>query len=274
MTHSVAWFLGYKKKRNSHDEINKFENLLSILIWRFRNSMSNKIKYSSVNSTNLDMDHSFENTTSYPVRKESKPGFVQRFQSFIKDRLGSRKDINGELFKATFGEFLATFLFFFCAEASAMNNLRQSQPENLALAAVSITFGATGLIMAFWEISGACFNPAVNFSLYIHGQIPFIKCMILIYDAPFKWLISTQKKVILYTAAQLCASILSAITVSLIFPNDGSTIQKLVVQLGPGVEPYQAFVMEFMLTFVLLFVVFSTALDKGTLFMKKILWCS
>ena len=148
--------------------------------------MSEKAKYSGLESTHVELSHIYNNDVSsrHPEHKEA-PSFYQRLKSFLRSRLGSKKDLNGALFKATFGEFLATFLFFFCAQATALNNLRQSSPENVALAATSITFGATGIIMAFWELSGACLNPCVTFSQFIHGHKSFATCKIIL---PLSWM--------------------------------------------------------------------------------------
>ena len=70
-----------------------------------------------------------------------------------------------------FGEGLVTFLFLFVVEAIAINNQRQTQPENLVLSAISTAFCAFALIYSFADVSGAHFNPAVTFATVITGKV-------------------------------------------------------------------------------------------------------
>jgi glycerol uptake facilitator-like aquaporin len=75
------------------------------------------------------------------------------------------------MMRAVLGEGLVTFLFLFVVQATAINNQRQSSPENLVLGAISTGFCAVALIYSFADVSGSHFNPAVTFATIITGKL-------------------------------------------------------------------------------------------------------
>ncbi|KAJ1556516.1 hypothetical protein HK405_002667, partial [Cladochytrium tenue] len=79
------------------------------------------------------------------------------------------------LFRAVFGEGLCTFLFLFIVEATAVNNGRQENPENLVLGAIATGFCSIALIYSFADVSGAHFNPAVTFATIVTGKVSLRK---------------------------------------------------------------------------------------------------
>lgn len=105
---------------------------------------------------------------------------------------------------------------------------------------VALTFGlvVTALIFAFGHISGAHFNPAVTISFLLLKKID-------------------SKSALCYLLVQLIGALLASMTICYLFGN--------VANLGatlPRGSLQQAFIMEFLLTFLLVIVIFTSALHK------------
>ena len=154
------------------------------------------------------------------------------------------------LFKAVAGEGLCTFLFMFVVMATAVNNGRQQVQENLVLGAISTAFLSVGLIYSFADVSGAHFNPAVTFACMITGKV-------------------SVRKGINYMLVQCFAAVAATIMLLVVFPKvtgtNGSVsiAASVVIDVHPDTSLWHAFFMEFMLTFILVYVVFATAFDTG-----------
>lgn len=151
------------------------------------------------------------------------------------------------LLRAVFGEGLVTFLFLFIVEATAVNNGRQEVPENLVLGALSTALCAVALIYSFADVSGAHFNPAVTFATIVTGKV-------------------SLKKGLMFIGIQLVASILATSFLMVVFPrpHDGSfhdIPSAVVLDISPTALVVNAFFMEVILTFVLVYVIFATAFD-------------
>ncbi|KAJ3103178.1 hypothetical protein HDU97_010311 [Phlyctochytrium planicorne] len=151
------------------------------------------------------------------------------------------------LVRAVLGEGLVTFLFLFIVEATAVNNGRQEQPENLVLGAISTAFASVALIYSFADVSGAHFNPAVTFGCIIAGK-------------------TSIKKGLLYIGVQLLAGIFATLYLMAVFPKpkDGyfkDLASSVVVSLDSTAHVVNAFFMEVSLTFILVYVIFATAFD-------------
>ncbi|KAJ3233709.1 hypothetical protein HDU81_002031 [Chytriomyces hyalinus] len=151
------------------------------------------------------------------------------------------------LLRAVFGEGLVTFLFLFIVEATAVNNGRQENPENLVLSAISTALCSVALIYSFADVSGAHFNPAVTFATIVTGKV-------------------SLKKGLMFIGIQLLAAILASSFLMVVFPHpmQGSyrdIPSSVLVNLNPGVPLVHGFFMEVILTFVLVYVIFATAFD-------------
>lgn len=156
------------------------------------------------------------------------------------------------MFRAILGEGLVTFLFMFIVMSTAVNNGRQSNPENLALAAISTAFASVALIYSFADVSGAHFNPAVTFATIVTRKV-------------------SVRKGLAFIGIQLFASVFATLFQMVVFPgvganNDVGDIPAfLVVDLNPQSNIMNAFFMELSLTFILVYVIFATAFDTGNL---------
>ncbi|KAJ3090206.1 hypothetical protein HK102_004412 [Quaeritorhiza haematococci] len=151
------------------------------------------------------------------------------------------------LLRAVFGEGLVTFLFLFIVEATVVNNGRQANPENLVLGCVSTAFCSIALIYSFADVSGAHFNPAVTFATMVTGKV-------------------SVRKGAAFIGIQLLAGIIATAALMVVFPKPFDQGYKsipaaVVVDLDPTARVVNAFFMELILTFILVYVIFATAFD-------------
>ncbi|XP_058734366.1 aquaporin NIP6-1-like [Vicia villosa] len=141
------------------------------------------------------------------------------------------------LAKKVGAEFIGTYILMFAGIATAIVNQKTQNSETLIGCA-----GATGLavmiiILSTGHISGAHLNPAVTISFAALKHFPW-------------------KNVPLYIGAQVLASICAAFSLKGVFHpfmNGGVTV--------PSVEYGQAFALEFIISFNLMFVVTAVATD-------------
>ena len=141
--------------------------------------------------------------------------------------------------RAILGEFLATLVFLFVAEMSIINLSQHSKAPGLAQA-LAQGFIGIAVIYSFADVSGAHFNPAVTFACWIAGK-------------------TSNRRAILYVLAQLLGSIVASALVNAVAAP--GMLDLLLVHKGPGIAVWQAILMEVLLTFVLVFVIFTTAFD-------------
>jgi aquaporin Z len=131
---------------------------------------------------------------------------------------------------ALYGELLGTYAMVFCGTAAmAVNEVNGS----ISHVGVAITWGliVMAMIYAFGELSGAHFNPAVTVGFALSGR--------------FAW-----KNVPIYIVMQVIAAILASITVKYLLPESefiGASI--------PSIDATRAFVLETILTFILMIVI-------------------
>src|SRR4051794_39971451 len=139
-------------------------------------------------------------------------------------------------------EFIGTFALVFAGTgAIVINDASNSAVTHVG---VAITFGLIVLAMIYTlgDISGAHLNPAVTTGFFLAGRFP-------------------GASVLPYIGAQLAGAILASLVLRFLFPNHpnfGAT-------LPAGSDP-QSFVLEFILTFPLMFVTLNVspgAKEKG-----------
>jgi len=146
--------------------------------------------------------------------------------------------------RAIVAEFLVTFLFIFTICANGLNEARTHVTTAAVSAGISTGFAATALIFAFGGLSGAHFNPAVTLGAMIGLKINWIMGLV-------------------YMFVQLVAAIGAVGLLMYLFPGDG-TAAALVLKPGDGVSWGQAGLMEVVLTFILVFVIWCTAMGPKT----------
>jgi aquaporin Z len=144
-------------------------------------------------------------------------------------------------------EILGTFLFFFVGIGSIgalqFVNAGQSVDPASALIVAALAHGVAlaVLVSALGPVSGAHFNPAVTFGVWVAGQMP-------------------GRRAASYVVAQLIGGILAAWAVSIVIPRD--VFPNLgIPQLFGSITPVAGIIVEAVLTVILLIAVFGTAVD-------------
>merc|ERR1712137_431489 len=143
-------------------------------------------------------------------------------------------DSQKNIVRAAASEFIAVFIFVFSGCCAAISNKE--------LFAVAMAFGLGIMVMAsvFGAVSGGHINPAVSVGFFVTGFISLYRLVV-------------------YVIAQLLGGILGAICVKVV-TNDKTHLLGANT-LGHGVHAWEAFGIEIITTFALVFVIFCTAVD-------------
>ena len=147
------------------------------------------------------------------------------------------RGINGRMKKYS-AEFFGTYFMVFIGTGSII--LDQIYTGTVTHAGISIAFGLAVFLMVyiFGHISGAHINPAVTIGLAVYKKFP-------------------SNQILPYIAAQLGGAVAASFSLYLIFGNSttlGSTL--------PSGSSYQSFMLEFIMTFLLMFVIMCAAAGK------------
>ena len=144
------------------------------------------------------------------------------------------------LLNAVLGELTGTTLFLFSVEIIAYHASSYSADAGALIGTLGTTFLSIALIYSFADVSGAHFNPAVTIGTMVGRKTSLVKGT-------------------LYIIAQLIAAIVSSCLILIAYP-DLNTFDHIKVTVNSdNVQYYNAFFMEVALTFILVYVIFSTA---------------
>lgn len=149
--------------------------------------------------------------------------------------------------RAAYGEFMCTLLFygpiFF---ALANGSVSGWSPEQIALSNAFVQgFQAVGVCFAFSSISGAQFNSAISFALWMTGKL-------------------SNRRAVLYILVQFFASIIAMVLVTFMFQGDLEPIYKAVAVIpSKEVNLGKLFATEFFTTFFLTYVAFTVAFEDA-----------
>lgn len=142
-------------------------------------------------------------------------------------------------------EAIGTFLFFFVGAGAVVLGSHLSDGNTGGLLGVALAHGLAlaVLVSAFGAVSGAHFNPAVTFAVWISGRIHAVRAA-------------------MYVGTQLVAAVAAGLALRFVF-NDAAWQP---VALGtPAVDPAigvgPAIIIEAILTVLLVLTVFGTAID-------------
>jgi len=138
---------------------------------------------------------------------------------------------------ALVAEAVGTFLFFFIAAGAAL--IVTGDPA-AALLVVALAHGVVlaVLVSSLGAVSGGHFNPAVTLGLWIAGKIDPVRGLA-------------------YMAAQLLGGAAAGFALAAFF----GSVSGAVPALGQGVDAMEGIALEAIMTSVLLFAVFGTAVD-------------
>jgi aquaporin related protein len=143
-------------------------------------------------------------------------------------------------------EFLVTYLFIFTICCNGLSDARSGGAGGSLGSGVSTGFAAVALIYCFGGLSGAHFNPAVTV-----GAMAGLKMDIV--------------TGLCYIAVQTAAGIAAVATLIGLFPEaKDNTLKALLLAPPDGVSNWQAFGMEFVLTFMLVMVIYGSAMGLKT----------
>jgi MIP family channel proteins len=138
---------------------------------------------------------------------------------------------------ALVAEAIGTFLFFFIAAGAAL--VATGDPAaTLLIVALAHGVVLAVLVSSFGAVSGGHFNPAVTLGLWVAGQIDVIKGLG-------------------YIAAQLLGGAAAGFALAWFFGDVGPAVPAL----GEGIDVMEGIALEAIMTTVLLFAVFGTAVD-------------
>ena len=152
-----------------------------------------------------------------------------------------------EAWRATFAEFVATLLFVFIGAGSVvatgtLTNGDLTAPRLLVIA-LAHGFAIALLAYATANISGGHINPAVTFAAWLTRNISTVRAL-------------------MFVVAQLVGAVAGALLLLAAIP-DAADTNLGAHALGPGVSISTGLVMEIVITFALVFVIFATAVDSG-----------
>lgn len=139
------------------------------------------------------------------------------------------------MFRRAFAETLGTYALVFAGTgAIVVNNVSGGEITHVG---VALTFGliVMAMIYALGDVSGAHLNPAVTIAFVIAKRFPV-------------------REAVPYVLAQCAGAILASATLRLLFPDDamlGATL--------PANAPWQSFVFEVILTFLLMLVIMQVS---------------
>jgi len=152
-----------------------------------------------------------------------------------------------EAWRTSFIELLATALFVFLGAGSVIITGSLTDGELTVSRLLTIAF-AHGLAIAFLafataNVSGGHMNPAVTFAAVVTKKI-------------------SGARGLMFVAAQLAGAVIGALLLLATIP-DAADTNLGAHALGSDVTITMGLIMEIVVTFVLVFVIFATAVDPG-----------
>lgn len=137
--------------------------------------------------------------------------------------------------KKYIAEAIGTFAIVFCGTGAIVIN--QETNGVISHVGIAMTFGLVvmAMIYAFGEISGAHFNPAVSIAFTMAKKFPV-------------------KELPLYLFGQIAGAIVGSLAIKLLFP-----MNELLGTCIPAGSDMQSFVLECILTFLLMLVIINVA---------------
>ena len=158
-----------------------------------------------------------------------------------------RKFTSREAWRFTLAEFIVTLLFVFLGAGSVVvsGGLPNGDLDAARLGIIAVAHGLVIAILAYAtaNISGGHINPAVTFAAWMTNKI-------------------SAARGLMFIAAQLSGAVVGALLLLATIPAAAAT-NLGAHALGPDVSISMGLLMEIIVTFALVFVIFATAVDPG-----------
>ena len=152
-----------------------------------------------------------------------------------------------EAWRTTFAELVATLLFVFLGAGAVVvsGTLTNGELTATRLVVIALAHGLAIALLAFAtaNISGGHINPAVTFAALLTKKINIARGL-------------------MFMVAQLIGAVVGTLLLLATIPNATGT-NLGAHALGPGVSVGMGLLMEIIVTFALVFVIFATAVDRG-----------
>ena len=152
-----------------------------------------------------------------------------------------------EAWRSALAEFIATLLFVFLGAGSVIvsGGLPNGDLDPARLVAIALAHGLAiaFLVYATANISGGHINPAVTFAAFLTKKI-------------------SAARGLMFVAAQLGGAVIGALLLLATIP-DAADTNLGAHALGPDVSVSMGLLMEIVVTFALVFVIFATAVDPS-----------
>ena len=181
--------------------------------------------------------------TQEPVQSQRRASSRDRTRGLYGSRIGPN------MLRSAVAELVGTFILVFAGTAVATAGILQRStvgpPGFYDSLAVALAFGLAlvAIVAAIGHVSGAHVNPAVTLGLAVTNKFPW-------------------DHVPIYLGAQLLGAILGAIGTWIAYGSSAREVAVLAATFPPDyVNDIQAFLVELLITFILVFVVISVATD-------------
>lgn len=188
------------------------------------------------------------NITRDDMRRATKEAIIER-EKELKGDGAYGSSTSDPILPAALAELVGTFILVFGGTAVAVAAIlnRPTAGGAYESMAVALAFGLAlvAVVAAIGHVSGAHVNPAVTLGLAATGKFPW-------------------KSVPFYLGAQLVGAVLGAVGTWIVFGGPGRTEAKLAATYpaSGSVGDLQAFIVEILITFILVFVVVAVATDS------------
>jgi aquaporin TIP len=153
-----------------------------------------------------------------------------------------------DILRRSLAEFVGTFALVFVA-AGAIASAGLTGDVSPSLLAIAFAYGlvVACMVSAVGHISGGHFNPAITLAFFVTRRL-------------------ATSLTIAYLVVQLAAAVAAALMIKWIFPGEtAESVRYGAPAIDPGLGTAEALVVEAILTFFLVWVVFATAADiRGT----------
>ncbi|ODS32067.1 MAG: hypothetical protein SCARUB_02820 [Candidatus Scalindua rubra] len=152
-----------------------------------------------------------------------------------------------EAYKKYVAELLGTFMLVFIGAGAICADyyLKMAGGQGIGILGISAAFGfvIVAVVYATSYISGAHINPAVTISFWLTKRME-------------------ANTAVLYIIAQLIGAVVAGFFLKALFPDAASTVYLGTCALGEGVGVKRAVFMEAVITFLFVFTIYATAVDR------------